>query len=328
MAVQATTGIVNSTSLKDGKLESVASDKDMFLKLLVSQLQNQDPLNPQDDKEFLSQMATFTSLEQLQNMNSTMTQQQAFSAIGKYAIGKYQNADNSYTYVEGRVEGVTMKSGEAWLTIGENLVSLSNVENIYEDYSTIDSINGAINDSTSSIGSLINSQQTLGLVGKTVQAIITDSEGNAVEFLEGKVSSVKFADGNPILTVNGKEVYPAEVINVAEENLLIGSTVSVAYTDEDGNVTYSSGKVDNIVFSDNKAYAELSSGDRVLVNKINHITEANQLLNQQVSLGDIGGVVSDVVIKDSEVYLKVDEDLILYTDFRDKYVTTDESTTA
>ncbi len=325
MAVQATTGIVNSTNLTDGKIESVQSDKDMFLKLMISQLQNQDPLNPQDDKEFLSQMAQFTSLEQLQNMNSTMTQQQAFSTIGKFASGKYQNEDNSYTQVEGRVEGVTMKNGKAWLTIGKNLVSLDNVEDIYEDYSLVNSINDSISNSTSSIGSLLNSQQTIGLVGKTVQAIITDTEGNAVEFVEGKVSSVKYADGTPILTVNGKEVYPAEVINVAEENLLIGSTVTVATADEEGNLSYSSGKVDNIVFADNKAYAELSNGFRVLINKINHITEANQLLNQQVSLDDIGGIASEVVIKDSEVYLKVGEDLVLYTDIRDKYVIEEEA---
>ncbi|CUB20368.1 flagellar basal body rod modification protein [Bacillus cereus] len=40
----------------------------------MTQVQNQDPLNPVDDKEFISQMATFSSLEQMMNMNKTMTQ--------------------------------------------------------------------------------------------------------------------------------------------------------------------------------------------------------------------------------------------------------------
>lgn len=46
--------------------------KDAFLKLLITQLQHQDPTNPMDDREFISQMAQFSSLEQMQNMTKTM----------------------------------------------------------------------------------------------------------------------------------------------------------------------------------------------------------------------------------------------------------------
>lgn len=47
-------------------------DKDAFLKLLTTQLANQDPLNPMEDKEFIAQMAQFSTLEQIQNMNKNL----------------------------------------------------------------------------------------------------------------------------------------------------------------------------------------------------------------------------------------------------------------
>lgn len=46
--------------------------KDEFLKLLITQIRHQDAMNPMDDKEFISQMAQFSSLEQMQNLNNTM----------------------------------------------------------------------------------------------------------------------------------------------------------------------------------------------------------------------------------------------------------------
>src|SRR5699024_9767836 len=76
--------------------------KDEFLKILMVQLQNQDPLNPMDDKDFVAQMATFSQLEQTMNMASAMdklVENQTISPIVQYShmIGKevtYEEVDD------------------------------------------------------------------------------------------------------------------------------------------------------------------------------------------------------------------------------------------
>lgn len=67
-------GQYETTLSQQAGTTSVASDKDTFLKLLVAQLTNQDPLNPVEDTEFITQLAQFTSVEELQKLNTGMEQ--------------------------------------------------------------------------------------------------------------------------------------------------------------------------------------------------------------------------------------------------------------
>lgn len=75
------------------KQDNGALGKDAFLKILITQLQNQDPTSPMDDKEFIAQMAQFSSLEQMQNMTKAMedllaSQQQSQMMSYSTFIGK------------------------------------------------------------------------------------------------------------------------------------------------------------------------------------------------------------------------------------------------
>jgi len=63
-------GPTNSTTSESGLLDN--TDTDTFLRLLVTQIQNQDPLNPQDPTEFISQLAEFSSLENLIQMRRSL----------------------------------------------------------------------------------------------------------------------------------------------------------------------------------------------------------------------------------------------------------------
>ena len=63
---------LNKTITKSGQAMKQQLDKDDFLKLLVTELQHQDPTNPMQDREFIAQMAQFSSMEQMMNMNKSM----------------------------------------------------------------------------------------------------------------------------------------------------------------------------------------------------------------------------------------------------------------
>ncbi len=93
-------------------------DQDMFLKVLVAQMSNQDPMNPQSDTEFIGQMAQFSSLEQMTKLTGAMQQMQAYNVVGKYVFATYTPTDESKEIaVEGKVTSTYTKSGITYLTV-------------------------------------------------------------------------------------------------------------------------------------------------------------------------------------------------------------------
>ncbi|MGD8888475.1 MAG: flagellar hook capping FlgD N-terminal domain-containing protein, partial [Desulfobacterales bacterium] len=80
MLITALDSIPTDSGKELSTIESETLDKDDFLNLLITQLQNQDPLKPTDSVEFTAQLAQFSSLEQLSNVNENLKLLQNFQA--------------------------------------------------------------------------------------------------------------------------------------------------------------------------------------------------------------------------------------------------------
>jgi flagellar basal-body rod modification protein FlgD len=98
--------------------------KEAFLKILVTQLQNQDPTNPQKDGEFVSQMAQLSVLEQLSNLNSSLsTYLESGNNISQYSyvLGNQVSWRNpeSGELESGIVTGINYKDNQVYFKIGD-----------------------------------------------------------------------------------------------------------------------------------------------------------------------------------------------------------------
>lgn len=124
--------------------------KDEFLNLLVTQMSNQDPLKPTSDTEFIAQMAQFSSLEQMQNLNASITSQTAYSLIGKEisASSVYDAVDKTTLAADitGNVVGINKISGTEYLTVYETktgdyyYVPIESVEKVSQGVNVMDQI--------------------------------------------------------------------------------------------------------------------------------------------------------------------------------------------
>lgn len=109
--------------------------KNDFLRILTTQLSHQDPSSPLQDKDFIAQMATFSSLEQMTNLNTsfekfTSRQMSQYAAV----IGKeitWSSADLA-TRVTGVVNGVSVQGGSYFYLVGPDKVPMENVIEIKE----------------------------------------------------------------------------------------------------------------------------------------------------------------------------------------------------
>lgn len=134
---QLQTSTISSDSLAGAKNKS-SVDSDTFLTLLVAEMQNQDPLEPTSNTEWVSQYATFTQVEQMTEMGESMDLLRANSMIGKEVVMKVTSESTGETnYVRGVVDYVTVEDGEALLVIDESKYSIDDLDSVAsEEYFT------------------------------------------------------------------------------------------------------------------------------------------------------------------------------------------------
>ncbi len=211
------TNTTNNTPLAS-QLSSVTSKttslgKDDFLKMLVAQLKNQDPLNPMDGTEFAAQLAQFSSLEQLTNMNTQLTnlglyQKTMISTEAVNLLGKEVTVGQGNQF---QVEGDT--AGFSYSLAGDAAqVSISILDVSGREVDRIDAGKQAAGQQNMTWSKGSNSN---GLYSYKVTAV--DANGAAVKvtgMATGKVTAVQYRDNAIYLTVNGQEVAFSNIVSV------------------------------------------------------------------------------------------------------------------
>lgn len=138
MQVNSVSSASSSSSTQTSTTQSTSErelefGQDAFMKLLLTQLKYQDPLSPMEDREFISQLAQFTSLSELQKLNdnfSQMTQTQALASgtafIGKTVSGLSSDGEE----VTGVAEAAILRESKVYLRVSGSQLSLDTITEV------------------------------------------------------------------------------------------------------------------------------------------------------------------------------------------------------
>ena len=116
------------TSAKKGSNSTV--DKDQFLQLLVAQMKYQDPLEPTSNTEYISQYATFSELEQMQNMSASLEMARASQLVGQTVLLDVTDSSGRTTTVQGNVDYVVYENGKTYLSVNGELYSMDDLNTV------------------------------------------------------------------------------------------------------------------------------------------------------------------------------------------------------
>ena len=269
-------------------------DRHAFLQLLMTQMRHQDPFNPMDDMDFAAQMAQFSALEQMMNLNATFERTQAFGMIGKIIDAQFINpVSGEWVDIEGElVTAVTRRGDSVFLTVVRDGapvdVPFDSVSQVSEDFFVSQQLDIIFNQ--------VQGTRVQDMIGRYVQAVTVN--GQRLEFIEGRVDSVKLNGHQAILVIGNREVFFNEVSSVADNMRLIGSE---AFTHGD----YVTG-VDIIRSgSTTRAYLLFNNDSRINIQNITLATDAINFVGLPFRDGAISGMVEDIQIRAGVPFLNV-----------------------
>ena len=127
------TQFTQETSEKEKANSNSTLGKEAFLQLLVAQMQYQDPLEPMDNTEYVSQLATFSQLEAIQNMSQTLSYGQASDLVGKSVAVKVTDANGDTNLKWGVVDYVIYEGGKPYLVIDEEKYPYEDLDTVLSD---------------------------------------------------------------------------------------------------------------------------------------------------------------------------------------------------
>lgn len=171
MSVNSVTTNYTSTAANTKTTGTSELGKDEFLQLLVTQLKYQDPLEPMDNTEYISQLAQFSTLEYMGNMNTTMSNSEALNLTGKYVTATVTDSTGSVSQVSGVVDSVKIKNGNAVIIVDDTEISLDDITEV-TDYEQKDM------------------SELSSMIGKTCEGYIYDSSTLEVIAVSGKVTGI------------------------------------------------------------------------------------------------------------------------------------------
>ncbi|MBN2008074.1 flagellar hook assembly protein FlgD [candidate division KSB1 bacterium] len=194
-------------------------NKDSFLQLLVTQLRHQDPLDPMENTEFVAQLAQFSSLEQMQNVSSgisdlSVLMQSVNNSLSTELLGKnVKYMGNSFSMTDGQDGSMNFY-----------LESNANVKiTIYDENESVvakiarPELDGGAQTVTWDGKNIDGEQVPEGRYTFDVEA--TDSNGddvNVATFAVDKVTGLKFDSGNAVLVLPEKEIYLGDILEIME----------------------------------------------------------------------------------------------------------------
>ena len=211
-----TTPILTGTPTPATKKENDVVNQAEFMKLLIAQLQNQDPLNPLDSANFSSQLAQFSSLEQLTQINDKLTDQ------GTDKIGRFDAVGFIGRDVTGASAGIAVKDHVA-TTLDYTLSSAGAVQAKIVDQSGRQVANVVLGQQAAGAHTFDLSQvpNAPRLDDGTYAVVIAQSVGGAPAtavdtFVTGRVTGVDLTQESPVLLLGERQLLLTDVTEIKE----------------------------------------------------------------------------------------------------------------